>query len=239
MVPRVFKHRPGLWLLLLALLAIAAGALWWRMAHWRPDPAAWPVQGVWLTGQEDARTIAALPASGARFAYVTASDGARIGNAQFSAMVEAARGAGLQAGAVHRYDPCIGADRQSAMFVTLVPRDADLLPPAIELDRSGEACRPRVRPAEVESELVVFLNQIEMHAGKRALLAPSAGFEAQYGFGAKSARELWLARDWREPGYAGRPWELWTANARYRGGAAGDRLGGIWSEPLRWVVARP
>lgn len=239
MVLRAFKHRPGLWLVLVAMLVVAAGAAWWRLAHWRPDPAAWPVQGVWLTGQEDARTIAALPAAGASFAYITASDGARIGNARFSDSVDAARAAGLQVGAVHRYDPCLGADRQSAMFVTLVPRDADLLAPAVALDRSGEDCRPRVRPAEMESELVVFLNQIEMHAGKRAILAPSAAFEARYGFGAKSARELWLERDWREPGYAGRPWELWTANAAYRGVAGGDALGGVLAGPLRWVVARP
>ena len=35
-------------------------------------------------------------------------------------------------GAVHRYDPCQPADRQSANFVTVVPRDAKLLPPEFQ-----------------------------------------------------------------------------------------------------------
>ena len=224
-------HRPRLWLLVLVLIAAMLGALWWKLAHWMPDRQEYPVQGVWLDGNEGAIAFEDLPAAGSRFVYVTASRGAKGRNDTFGKAVAAARGAGLLVGAVHRYDPCRTADAQSANFVTVVPREGDLLPPAVLLDGSGDNCTPRVRPAEVESELVTFLNQIESHAGQRAILAPTQAFEAHYGFGARAERQLWLARDWLRPDYAGRPWELWTANARARIAPVDGAVA--------WVVARP
>jgi len=231
MVRALFKRRPGLWLVMLLMVAGIAGAIWWKLAHWRPERADFSVQGIWLTGGEASASISELPGLGASFAYVTASIGAKGRNEGFARTVDAARKAGMQAGAVHVYDPCLPADLQSANFVTVVPRDGDLLAPAVLLDGSGEDCRPRVRPEELESELVVFLNQIEMHAGKRAILAPSADFEAEYGFGAKAERKLWLARDWLQPDYAGRPWELWTANAALRIAPVDGTVA--------WIAARP
>lgn len=231
MVIKAFKHRPGLWLVALAVVLAVSVGIWWNLARWQPDAAEYPVQGVWLTGDEPAVSIPELPGAGASFVYVTASEGARVQNDAFTATVEAARKAGMQVGAVHRFDPCVSADRQSANFVTVVPRDVAMLAPAVMLTGSGDDCRPRVRAEELESELVVFLNQIEMHAGQRAILAPSAAFEAHYHFGARAERGLWLARDWLPPEYAGRPWELWTANA-------GLRIAPV-DGPVHWVVARP
>lgn len=231
MLPRILRRRPGLWLLALALIAAMLGTLWWKLSHWTPDRAAFPVQGLWLDGEEGAVAFADLPGAGARFAYVTASRGGEGRNPGFGETLAAAREVGLPVGAVHRYDVCVAADAQSANFVTVLPRDADLLAPAVVLDGSGEDCSPRVRAAAIESELVVFLNQIESHAGQRAILAPSAAFEAQYHFGARSERQLWLARDWLKPDYAGRPWELWTANAALRIAPVDGAVA--------WVVARP
>ena len=143
----------------------------------------------------------------------------------------AAREAGLQVGAVHRFDPCVPADGQSANFVTMVPRDAALLPPAIELDRTAEDCPERVTRAAIQSELLTLVNQIEAHAGRPAILAPSSDFEDAYGIAARIDRNLWLTSNRTEPDYAGRPWIMWTANTALVNEAA--------SEPLRWVVVRP
>jgi len=41
-------------------------------------------------------------------------------------------------------------------------------------------------------------------------------------------RNLWLAQDFLEPSYAGRPWVMWTASTRLRI----DGLAG----PVRWVA---
>jgi len=228
---RFLRHRPGLWLVIVAIVAAIGVTLWWKMAHWHPALDEYPAQGVWLTGGEDSVDMPDLRQAGAGFVYVTASMGAVGSNPQFADTLDAARAAGLPVGAVHIYDPCRRADEQSGNFVTIVPRDRAMLAPAILLDGSGEACHPRVRPAELESELVTFLNQIEMHTGERAILAPTKRFEGRYHFGARATRKLWLMQDWLEPDYAGRPWELWTVNDAYRLPAV--------SGPVYWVVARP
>jgi lysozyme len=220
----------------LALVALVGGGWgWWRLQHWRPDPAAFPVQGV-LVGARDRQgdrgpNFRAFKAIGARFVYLEASDGAAGRDPAFSRNLAAAREAGLRVGAVHRYDPCVPADRQAANFVVVVPRDRTMLPPAIELDALADDCPKRVSEAAVESELTTFLNEIEGHVGQPAVLKVSKAFEARYPVATTVERNLWLVRDYLQPDYAGRPWTLWTANAAYRNDAS--------ETPVRWVVLQP
>ena len=111
-------------LLLLAL--VGGGIAWWHLHHWRPDRGAYPVQGVEAGGDEDAVDWRAVKAIGADFAYLDASASAFARDPGFVRNLEEAKAAGLQVGAVHRYDPCQPADRQAGNFVTVVPRDAKL-----------------------------------------------------------------------------------------------------------------
>jgi lysozyme len=216
----------------LALVALAgAGWLYWQFSHWTPSRERFPVQGV-LIGARDARpSFASLKAVGADFAYLEASRGGGARDPDFGRNLAAARAAGLKAGAVHLYDPCVPADLQAGNFVTVVPRDDALLPPAVELDRTADDCAGQVSDAAVESELTTFINQIEAHAGQPALLMISSRFERRHHIAARIDRNLWLTREWFEPDYAGRPWTLWTANERLRNDAS--------ARPLRWVVAQP
>lgn len=224
-----WRARIGAALLLAALSA--AGWAWWQGEHWRPEPREFPVQGVLVGGRDGAVDFRAFRAIGARFAYLEASDGADRRDPAFVRNLRAVRGSGLGYGVVHRYDPCEPAERQSANFMTIVPRDAGLLPPAIALEDTAKDCPRRVSEQAVESELTTFLNQIEGHAGQPAVLLVSPRFEDTYRIAGRIERNLWLERDWMQPDYAGRPWTLWTANSHYRTEAS--------EEPVRWVVLQP
>ena len=215
------------------LLVVLAGGiwLWWDLRHWQPAESASPDQGVEIEADDGTVNFRTLRALGASFAYLDASDGAQGQDRALSDNLAAARAAGLQVGAVHRFDPCAMADGQSANFVTMVPRDPSLLPPAIELARTAGDCAERVSDAAVESELMTLINQIEMHAGKPVILKIDPGFEDRYHLAGMLDRNLWLTRTRFEPTYAGRPWLLWTANTALHTQAS--------DQPLRWVVARP
>ncbi len=228
---RAFAWRWRLAGLVLLVALVGGGWGWWRLQHYAPSFEEYPMQGVVVGARDGAVDFAALHAIGASFVYLDASSGAKGRDAAISRNLDAARASGLMFGAVHAYDPCITAERQAANFVTTVPRDGDLLPPAIALDALGDDCPDgKVSEAEVESELTTFLNQVEGHAGKPAVLRISAAFEGRYGIANRIERNLWLERDWLQPEYAGRPWTLWTANSSLRTEAG--------PEPLRWVVAQ-
>lgn len=216
----------------LLLIALLAGIyLWWDLHHWLPPRDAYPVQGVEIGAQDGVVDWPAIKAIGADFAYIDASASAFARDPQFSRNFERARAAGLPVGAVHRYDPCQPADKQAANFVTVVPRDPKMLPPAVQLDMLADDCPVRVSDAAVESELMTFLNQVETHTGKPALLKVSPDFEDRYQIAARIDRNLWLVRERLQPDYGGRPWTLWTANVSLMNEAT--------PEGLRWVVVQP
>lgn len=215
--------------LLIAL--IGGGWAWWDLHHWVPPRAAFPMQGVEISAEDGAVDWAALKAIGADFAYLDASASAFARDGAFVKNLEDARAARLQVGAVHRYDPCQPAEKQAGNFVTVVPRDGKMLPPAIDLDMLADDCPVKVSDAAVQSELTTFINQIETHTGKPSILKVSRAFQQRYGVAAAIDRNLWLVRDRFQPDYAGRPWMLWTANS-----ALANEAG---ASPVRWVVVQP
>ncbi|WP_279350657.1 glycoside hydrolase family 25 protein [Erythrobacter litoralis] len=216
--------------LLLAAIVIIAVA-WYKSREWRPDESLWPDQGALIGASDGTVDFETLKGLGASFVYLQASAGAGQKDANFGRNLDAARAAGLQVGAVHEFDPCLRADEQSANFLTMVPREAELLPPAIRMARDTASCPNSIRDAAVQSELITLVNQIEMHTGSPVVLAPSRTFEQRFGIGSRIERALWLERDYLEPEYGARPWRMWTANSTYDTAAA--------DKPLRWLVVRP
>lgn len=217
--------------LVLLVLILGGGWLWWQARHWMPPRAEYPAQGVLLGAREGAADFQALEAIGADFVYLQASEGASGRDAKFAANLRRARQSTLPYGAVHAYDPCIPAERQAANFLTFVPRDEEMLPPAIALDKPASECGDPIAEAAVESELTTFINQVEGHSGQHAVLKISPAFEERYAIASRIDRNIWLEEAYLQPDYAGRPWALWTANPSLRSEAS--------DAPLRWVVVQP
>ena len=215
----------------LLVLLIGLGVVWWHFIHWTPSRQNFPLQGISISSTDGPVNLRAFKVIGANLVYIEASHGANGRDPRFGENLEQARKAHLQVGAVHLYDPCVPAERQAANFVTTVPRDGDLLPPVVALDKLADDCPSYVSPEAVESELTTFLNQVEGHAGKAAILRLSQRFQASYGIASRLSRDLWLEKNWFQPDYAGRPWTLWTANADLRTEASAN--------PVHWVVVQP
>jgi len=216
---------------LLLLVVLSGGIGWWNHIHWQPDRANFPVQGVEIGERDGLVDFVAIKAIGADFVYLDASTSAFSRDNAFARNFDAARAAKLHVGAVHRFDPCQPAEKQSANFVTVVPRDQALLPPAVELAQSADDCPANVPDAAIQSELTTFLNQIETHTGKAAILKLSPTFERRYRIAPTIDRNLWLEGDRFQPDYGGRPWTMWTANTAFDNEATGNAL--------RWVVVQP
>ena len=230
------RTKRPLWLkLLLAVLIVAplAGAawLWLDLREWQPPESEYPEQGADLSGVAGAVNFEVLRGSGADFVYLPATAGEGEKSKDFTRSLAAARAAGLEVGAIHRFDPCVPADRQATNFVTIVPRDEALLPPAIELADTGADCLDAITSGQVRSELTILANQIEAHAGRQVILKLGREFEETHGVASRIERNLWLVRTRLEPDYGGRPWLIWTANENYQGPGSEAAIG--------WAVVRP
>ena len=195
------------------VLMIAGG--WWGVstwaADWAPDRARWPVQGVAIGDDNMPVDWAALSRQGIGFVYIDATDGSADASSRFTALYDDAVAAGLRVGAIHRFDMCALASEQSAAFVTLVPRDADALPPAVTIDTT-ERCQRRPTKALLITELTTFLTQLETHMGKIALVGPAPDVEDEFGVMAAVSHPLWLRSNRAEPGPDQPDWVIWQAN---------------------------
>jgi lysozyme len=219
--------RAGIVLVILALLALGA---WTYACRWAPARTDYPVQGISVSADMGTIDWGSVRASHADFAYIRASEGADGRDPAFAANWAGARAAGLRYGPAHDFSLCRPATDQATMFMTTVPRDAAALPPVVRLAfLPGCAARPG-RDAVLVS-LNTFLNLIEGHSGKPAVLRLSQDFNDQYDIAGGINRTLWLDRNFLKPDYAGRPWVMWTAsNMR--------RLDGV-DAPVEWDVVTP
>ena len=81
-----------------------------------PDEAAYPDKGALISDRSGDVNFRTLKALGVQFVYLEASNGADAQDIYFTGNFERALDAGLSIGVVHRFDPCIPADGQSANF---------------------------------------------------------------------------------------------------------------------------
>ena len=216
--------------LIIAMLLIVAFVLRNITVRWAPPRDQYPVQGISVDASHGKIIWHVAGATGVDFAYIRATNGAEERDPHFAENITGARDAGIRYGAVHLYNLCRPANDQAAMFVTTVPRDKNILPPAVRLTYDND-CPDRPGRALLLSELNTFLNQIEGHSDKPAIIALSKEFEEEYSISSGINRTFWLEENFFPPDYAVKPWVMWRASDM-------RRVNGI-DGPVNWNVVRP
>ncbi len=172
---------PGLRLLFLA--AVAAGALVWT-APWlyrRFELAAmgYAVKGIDVSHHQGEIDWQALRASGIRFAYIKATEGASFRDPRFAENWRRSREAGILRGAYHFFSLCKSGAEQAANFIAVTPVDPQSLPHALDVEQM-EACRNGERVADPAAEIQAFLDAAEKHFRRRPLLYTTREFHDAY-----------------------------------------------------------
>lgn len=216
-------------LIVLALLVISL-ILRNIAISWAPARDQYPVQGISVDAGHGNITWHVAGATGVDFAYVRATNGAEDRDPAFATNINGASDAGIRYGAMHEYTLCRLATDQATNFVTTVPRGDNMLPPAIRL-AFDNGCNDRPGRALVLSELNTFLNQVEGHSNKPAIIVISKDFEEDYAISSAINRTFWLEGNFFPPDYATKPWVMWRASDM-------RRISGI-DGPVNWNVVRP
>lgn len=195
--------------------------------HWRPSPKSYPLQGVDLGEQPPAVEWHSVRAAGADFAYLVATSGAHGRDPRFEANWLALPEAGLRRGAVHLYSLCEDGAAQADAFNATVPRTADALPAAVDIDLR-EGCEPPAPGPAVTDAVRAFVGRVETHTGKPLIMRLSRAAERRYRLSTALDRPLWLRGNFLRPAYASRPWRLWRASDM-------RRIDGV-DGPVNWDV---
>jgi lysozyme len=217
------------WIAVSVAIGLSIFAFWSIVSGWAPSRSEFEVQGVVVSETNGKPNWSTLAATGVDFAYLTASEGTTGRDKSFEGNLNGVKQAGVRYGALHHFDICRLASDQATLFITTVPRDANALPPAVQLDFS-ETCTGHPNRPLILSELATFLSQIEAHSGVPAVLLIDKKFEAEYQISKAIDRSIWLESNWFLPDYSARKWVMWTANSsRHIDGIEGS---------VRWAVVR-
>lgn len=215
-----------------AVLMLIAGLValaWAGVQRWRPSEESWPTQGVDVSHHQGEIEWHMLRAAGADFAYIKATEGATLRDDAFERNWRDSRAAGVRHGAYHFFTLCRSGSDQATNFIATVPREKDALPPAVDLEFGGN-CAGRPARAKLLVEIRRFLDAIEAHTGKPAILYVTSEFEEAYRVSEAFDRPLWLRRLALRPNYGARPWAMWQASNIHR-------VDGI-DGPVDWNVVK-
>jgi lysozyme len=218
--------------LILAMAAVVLAGLvaWIAVARWHPPADDFPVQGAAVDARNGAVDWFAARTDDVAFAYVLATSGAGERDPMFDRNWRGLFDAGIRRGAIHRFSLCQPAAEQARLFISTVPRTADLLPAMLAIDADPACGAPIDRPAAIAS-IRSFLALAEAHLGAPMLLAISPAAESGYAISEAIDRPLVGERRLFEPSYLARPWRLWQASDLRRiAGAKGT---------VRWLVVAP
>src|SRR4051812_45438591 len=125
-----------------------------------PSRQRYPIRGIDVSHHQRDIDWAAVKASGISFAYIKATEGADFKDSKFSENWNNSNAAQIVRGAYHFFTFGTSGESQAANFIAAVSSDANMLPPAIDLEFSGYNETRRPSRKEFAHELSVFWDAV-------------------------------------------------------------------------------
>jgi lysozyme len=181
-----------------------------------PSVRTYPVQGIDISHHQDAIDWHVLERSDIAFAFITATEGGDHKDTKFEENWERAGRIGLVRGAYHFFTFCKSGREQALNFIETVPLEKVMLPPAIDLEFSGN-CQARPTKEELHKELRDFTELVQKKYGRRLVLyITNESYEA-FVRGEDLPYYIWIRDIYSKPNLAqGQEWTFWQYAHRGR-----------------------
>lgn len=193
----------------------------------RVSPKHYAVHGVDVSRWQGNINWSVLKKNGANFAYIKATDGGDHLDPMFRRNWRGAEAAGVKRGAYHFFYWCRPAAHQAEWFIRHVPRDANALPPVIDVEWvRSRSCPKRPSPAVVRKKMAAFMNMLEAHYGQRPLIYTAPDFYEDNLAGAFPNHPFWLRAVAEHPSkvYPGRQWVFWQYSGTGLSKGVGEKI---------------
>jgi lysozyme len=187
------------------------------------------IQGIDVSKWQGEIDWVRVKAAGTRFAFIKATEGGDLVDDRLRENWEGAKKAGVPRGAYHFVYWCRSAADQIKWFKRHIPKDADALPPVLDLEWNGHSrgC-PRTLPKlKALAKIRTMLAALEAHTGKKPIIYTDITFHEDVFEGSSEFDNypFWLRSVAAHPSerYEKREWEFWQFTATGKvPGVAGD-----------------
>ena len=182
------------------------------------SPRSYPVHGIDVARFQSDIDWNAARRAGVNFAFIKATEGGDLKDANFDQHWRGAGQAAVARGAYHFYYFCTSPEDQARWFIRNVPRTPGMLPPVLDMEWNpfSPTCA-HIRPpgADVRDQMRRWLKVVEGHYGQRPIIYTTPEFYRQNGLSAFKGYDFWLRTTAKTPAeaYPGQPWRFWQYSA--------------------------
>lgn len=181
-----------------------------------PGKQRFPVRGIDVSHHQGGIDWEKVSLAGVSFAYIKATEGADHRDRHFRENWDGAGDHRVARGPYHFFTFCTPGTEQAANFVDAVPPHSSGLPPAVDVEFTGN-CTNWTSVAEIRQELQVFLDRVEAGFGRRPVLYVTAQSYSRLVDGHFTQYPLWVRNILRKPTLDPPDrWTLWQCADRGR-----------------------
>lgn len=176
-------------------------------------PWQYPVHGIDVSKYQGDIDWQKARTAGVAFAFIKATEGGDHIDPNFLKNWNGAALAGMPRGAYHFYYFCRTAAEQAKWFIRNVPRQSGSLPPVLDMEWNhvSKTCKKRPAPHKIRSEMRTYLDRVEAHYKKRAILYTTVDFFRHNELWRIKGHEFWLRSVAGHPSkvYPRQGWAFW------------------------------
>jgi lysozyme len=203
---------------LIPLLAVGgAVALLFEAGYLRfnyPERGRFPVQGIDVSHYQGAIDWAEVKGAGVDFVYIKATEGVDFTDESFFYNWKGARKQNIPRGAYHFFTLCRSGAEQAAHFISVVPLDQSALPPAVDLEYTGNCADPG-KQQNFDTELKTFYRKLKARYGAAPVIYTTYEFGEQHDLSPYAGR-LWIRDIYGTPDLSRYDWTFWQYTNRLR-----------------------
>lgn len=166
-----------------------------------PTAEDYPVRGVDISYYQGEINWEELSADEhVSFAFIKATEGSNHQDERFTENWNNARDAGVYVGAYHFVSFESSGETQADNFISIVPKQANSLPPVLDLELYNEETMANPpSKAKVHEILDTMIERLEDHYGVKPIIYTSSNLYMKYLLGSYWGYDLWMSNTSCEP----------------------------------------
>ena len=195
-----------------AALVVVVGALSAELGFLsfsRPAHLRYSVRGLDVSHHQDAIEWEAVRREDIDFVFIKATEGVDWVDPRFEENWSGAEAVGIARGAYHFFRFCRSGEEQAAHFLETVPPQSNTLPPAVDVEYTGN-CGRRKSTEAIRDELETFIEIVSDAYGRIPLIYADSDAYRRIIAGHFEDVPLWIPTLGDEPDPSdGRDWTFW------------------------------